>query len=207
MKKETGIRDQGSEQGKRWTRDDGRGKMERKQKTRRRRSEDGRPGNVEHGSDAFSGNLGSVHDLGFDLTVQSAKTCRGEAESEDGSAPKKFHPERIVMALNRLFLSPPHMGSDELEFVKEAFDSNYIAPLGPMVDAFEREFAEYTGIKYCVALSSGTAAMHLALRVLGSGFRVQGSGFRVLGSGFKVRGSGFRVVEVGERRMRFLHRH
>ena len=71
--------------------------------------------------------------------------------------------------LKRIFLSPPHMGGEEMRFVKEAFESNYIAPIGPMVDAFEREFAEYVGIKHCVALSSGTAAMHLALRILGVG--------------------------------------
>ena len=71
--------------------------------------------------------------------------------------------------MNRIFLSPPHMGGEELRFVKEAFESNYIAPLGPMVDAFEKEFAEYTGIKHCAAVSSGTAAMHLALRILGVG--------------------------------------
>ncbi len=69
----------------------------------------------------------------------------------------------------RLFLSPPHIGSAELEFVREAFASNYIAPLGPMVDAFEREFADYVGIPHCLALASGTAAMHLALRELGVG--------------------------------------
>ena len=69
----------------------------------------------------------------------------------------------------RLFLSPPHLGGEELDFVHEAFASNYIAPLGPMVDAFEREFAAYTGIPHCVALASGTAAMHLALRELGVG--------------------------------------
>ena len=56
-----------------------------------------------------------------------------------------------------------------MHFIKEAFESNYIAPLGPQVDAFEREFAEYVGIKHCVAVSSGTAAMHLALRILGVG--------------------------------------
>jgi len=67
---------------------------------------------------------------------------------------------------SRIFLSPPHMGGQEMNFIKEAFESNYIAPLGPMVDAFEKEFAEYTGIKYCAAVSSGTAAMHLALRYL-----------------------------------------
>ena len=62
---------------------------------------------------------------------------------------------------NRIFLSPPHMGGEELNFVKAAFESNYIAPLGPMVDAFEQEFAEKVGIAYAVAVSSGTAAMHL----------------------------------------------
>jgi dTDP-4-amino-4,6-dideoxygalactose transaminase len=71
--------------------------------------------------------------------------------------------------MKRLFLSPPHMSESELYFVKEAFASNYIAPLGPQVDAFEKAFSEYTGIEYCVALSSGTAAMHLALNVLGIG--------------------------------------
>lgn len=69
----------------------------------------------------------------------------------------------------RIFLSPPHMGDEELGLVREAFASNYIAPIGPMVDAFEQEFAAYTGIPHCVALASGTAAMHLALRELGVG--------------------------------------
>ena len=67
----------------------------------------------------------------------------------------------------RLFLSPPHMGGRESEFVQQAFASNYIAPLGPMVDAFEKEFAAYVGIPHCLALSSGTSATHLALRHLG----------------------------------------
>ena len=56
-----------------------------------------------------------------------------------------------------------------MSFIRKAFESNYIAPLGPQVDAFEREFAEYVGIRHCLALSSGTAAMHLALRILGVG--------------------------------------
>ena len=72
-------------------------------------------------------------------------------------------------ATPRLFLSPPHMGDNEERYVREAFASNYIAPLGPMVDAFEAEFAAYTGIPHCVALTSGTAALHLALRCLGVG--------------------------------------
>ncbi|PIU31083.1 MAG: aminotransferase DegT, partial [Syntrophobacteraceae bacterium CG07_land_8_20_14_0_80_61_8] len=73
------------------------------------------------------------------------------------------------MKSKRIFLSPPHMGGEEERFVREAFESNYIAPLGPQVDAFEREFAEKVGIRHAVALSSGTAAMHLALRILGVG--------------------------------------
>jgi len=69
----------------------------------------------------------------------------------------------------RLFLSPPHLSGAERRRVAEAFASNYIAPLGPQVDAFERAFAEHTGIPHCLAVSSGTAAMHLALRCLGVG--------------------------------------
>ena len=66
----------------------------------------------------------------------------------------------------RIFLSPPHMSGEEMKYIQEAFDSNYIAPLGPQVDAFEAEFSEKVGISNVVALSSGTAAMHLALRNL-----------------------------------------
>ncbi|HPJ57170.1 MAG TPA: aminotransferase class I/II-fold pyridoxal phosphate-dependent enzyme [Kiritimatiellia bacterium] len=69
----------------------------------------------------------------------------------------------------RIFLSPPHMSGREQELVRQAFESNYIAPLGPMVDAFEADFSAYTDIPHCVALSSGTAATHLALRHLGAG--------------------------------------
>jgi pyridoxal phosphate-dependent aminotransferase EpsN len=67
----------------------------------------------------------------------------------------------------RIFLSPPHIGGAEAGFVAEAFKSNWIAPLGPNVDAFERELASYVEAKSAVALSSGTAAIHLALRLLG----------------------------------------
>lgn len=67
----------------------------------------------------------------------------------------------------RIFLSPPHMGGRELEYIHEAFADNYIAPLGRHVDAFENSVKELTGAKYAVALSSGTAAIHLALRNLG----------------------------------------
>ena len=66
-------------------------------------------------------------------------------------------------------MSPPHLGGGELGHVRNAFASNYIAPVGPQIGAFEKEFSAYTGIKHCVALSSGTAAIHLALRGLGVG--------------------------------------
>ena len=71
--------------------------------------------------------------------------------------------------LDRLYLSPPHIGPDELALVTEAFETNWVAPVGPHVDAFEREFAERVGAAHAVALSSGTAALHLALRDLGVG--------------------------------------
>lgn len=58
------------------------------------------------------------------------------------------------------------MSGDELKFIKEAFDSNWIAPLGPHVDAFEKETAEYAGVKAALALSCGSAAIHLGLRLL-----------------------------------------
>lgn len=70
---------------------------------------------------------------------------------------------------NRIYLSPPHMSGLEEEYVKEAFETNWIAPLGPHVTAFEQEVAAYAGIGGALALSSGTAAIHLALRLLGVG--------------------------------------
>jgi dTDP-4-amino-4,6-dideoxygalactose transaminase len=72
-----------------------------------------------------------------------------------------------VSSTKRIYLSPPHLSGRELELVREAFESNWIAPLGPHVDAFEQEFARAVGLPYAAALSSGTAALHLALRILG----------------------------------------
>ena len=67
---------------------------------------------------------------------------------------------------SRIFLSPPHMSGNEQKYINEAFETNWIAPLGPNVDAFEKELAEYVGSKGAAAVSSGTAAIHLALRLL-----------------------------------------
>lgn len=74
------------------------------------------------------------------------------------------------MSLNqRIYLSPPHMGQEEQQWVQQAFATNWIAPLGPNVDVFEKEIAGYVGASGALALSSGTAAIHLALRLLGVG--------------------------------------
>jgi dTDP-4-amino-4,6-dideoxygalactose transaminase len=67
----------------------------------------------------------------------------------------------------RIYLSSPHMGSQEQEFVREAFETNWLSPLGPNVDGFEAEFANRVGSQYAAALSSGTAALHLALIIAG----------------------------------------
>lgn len=69
----------------------------------------------------------------------------------------------------RILLSSPHLGQYEMEYIQEAFDTNWIAPIGPNVDAFEKELAAYVGSNDAAALSSGTAAIHLALRILGIG--------------------------------------
>lgn len=69
----------------------------------------------------------------------------------------------------RIYLSAPHMGGGEQAYVADAFASNWIAPLGPHVDAFQFEFAKLVGAPHAVALSSGTAALHLALQLLGVG--------------------------------------
>lgn len=69
----------------------------------------------------------------------------------------------------QILLSTPHMGDREQEFVKEAFDTNWIAPLGPHVDTFEQEFCQVVGAKHAAAVSSGTVALHLALKLIGVG--------------------------------------
>ena len=73
------------------------------------------------------------------------------------------------MDKKRIYLSCPTMHREEQEFVQEAFDTNWVAPLGPNVNALEKEIAAYTGAGYASALSAGTAAIHLALKMLGVG--------------------------------------
>lgn len=66
----------------------------------------------------------------------------------------------------KIYLASPHMGKEELSYVKDAFDSNWIAPLGPNVDLFERKVCNYVGVSNATALSSGTSAIHMALKCL-----------------------------------------
>ena len=71
----------------------------------------------------------------------------------------------------KIWLASPHMSKEkyEMQYVQEAFDTNWIAPLGPNVNEFEKEFAARIGAKHAVALSSGTAAVHMALKAAGVG--------------------------------------
>ncbi|WP_394218331.1 aminotransferase class I/II-fold pyridoxal phosphate-dependent enzyme [Halobacillus trueperi] len=71
------------------------------------------------------------------------------------------------MTDSKIYLSPPHMTGNEQKYIKEAFDSNWIAPVGKNIDLFEQDIAQYVGAKGAVAVSSGTAAIHLALSILG----------------------------------------
>jgi dTDP-4-amino-4,6-dideoxygalactose transaminase len=84
----------------------------------------------------------------------------------------------------RIYLSPPHLGGAELGYVQDAFASNWIAPVGPYLDLFEKKLANYVGVGHCTALSSGTAAIHLGLIALGVG-----QGDEVICSTFTFAGS------------------
>ncbi len=92
----------------------------------------------------------------------------------------------------RLLLSPPYMGTREQDYVREAFESNWIAPLGPQVARFEEEMAARVQMPYALATSAGTAALHLALRALGVG-----AGDRVFCSSFTFAASCNPIVYQG----------
>lgn len=105
---------------------------------------------------------------------------------------------QVVAVLDRkeidaqILLSTPHMSDFERQYVEEAFTTNWIAPLGPNVDAFERELAEMVGVRHAAALSSGTAALHLGLRLLGVG-----AGDKVFCSTFTFAASANPIVYQG----------
>jgi dTDP-4-amino-4,6-dideoxygalactose transaminase len=92
----------------------------------------------------------------------------------------------------KIWLSSPHMSGGEMKYINEAFATNWIAPLGPNVDKFEKEISNYLSVKSCAALSSGTAAIHLALIVLGVK-----SGDEVLCSSFTFSASANPIVYLG----------
>ena len=92
----------------------------------------------------------------------------------------------------RILLSTPHIGEEELKFVQEAFDTNWVAPVGPNIDFFEQEFSQVVGSQYAAALSSGTAALHLALKLVGVG-----SGDEVFCSSFTFIASASPIAYLG----------
>ncbi|NKB87368.1 MAG: pyridoxal phosphate-dependent aminotransferase [Acidobacteria bacterium] len=92
----------------------------------------------------------------------------------------------------RLYLSPPHMDGDEIESIREAFDSNWITSLGPALEGFERDIEDRLGCRHALALSSGTAALHLALHHLGVG-----PGSTVLCSSLTFIASASPIVQLG----------
>ena len=68
--------------------------------------------------------------------------------------------------MKKIYLSPPHMSGKELEYIKDVFKDNWIAPIGPHLNLFEERVKEYTGAKYAIAVNSCTAGIHLALKAL-----------------------------------------
>jgi len=99
----------------------------------------------------------------------------------------------------KVWLSSPHMGSNEIEFVKDAFLTNWIAPLGPHVDGFENDIQSYVKVSHAAVLSSGTAAIHLALIILGveAGDEVLCQSFTFSGSANPIMYQGATPVFIG----------
>ncbi len=94
--------------------------------------------------------------------------------------------------MTRIYLSPPEVGPEERRMLLDAFDSNWIAPVGPDLDAFETELAALAGVEHAVALSSGTAALHLSLLLAGVG-----AGAEVLVPSFTFVATAAAVTYVG----------
>ena len=92
----------------------------------------------------------------------------------------------------RIWLSPPHMGGNEIKYIHEAFRTNWVAPLGPNVNGFEQDLVNYTGAGSVSVLSSGTAAIHLALILLNIK-----PGDEIIVSSFTFSGSVNPIIYVG----------
>ncbi|MDX1628078.1 MAG: DegT/DnrJ/EryC1/StrS aminotransferase family protein, partial [Fulvivirga sp.] len=100
--------------------------------------------------------------------------------------------------MKRIYLSPPYLSGNELKYVKGAMKANWIAPVGPDIDAFEQLISDYFNNVHVVALSSGTAAIHLALKILdvNQGDEVICSTFTFAGSCFPIRYQGATPVFI-----------
>ena len=109
--------------------------------------------------------VGTTRRSAVDLMREKAINCVPIVD-EQGRVTEVWRQSDIDMPI---LLSTPHMGDEERTFVANAFDTNWIAPLGPNVDAFETDLASKVGLGHAAALSSGTAAIHLALILLGVG--------------------------------------
>lgn len=95
--------------------------------------------------------------------------CRVQGRRIEAWAAAERSPLSIVSANPRIYVSPPHLGAAERELLLSAFDSNWISTVGPHVDNFEREMADLCEVRHAAGLSSGTAALHLALVVIDAG--------------------------------------
>ncbi len=139
-------------------------------------------GGVKVGAGAFVGMGASVLQcvsIGAGTTVGANAAVLNDLEADVVAVGVPARVKKPVNPLNkkprdndmskRIFLSPPYMSPRERELLLDAFDSNWIAPLGPHVDLFEKEVASRVGTQEAVALSSGTAALHLALLLMGVG--------------------------------------
>ncbi len=100
--------------------------------------------------------------------IQSIKFNKidGSKETLELTEPIRFSEIINEDSRRKIYLSSPHMGEEEIKYVLEAFDTNWIAPMGPNVENFENEIANYVKVKRCLALSSGTSAIHMALKLL-----------------------------------------
>ena len=96
------------------------------------------------------------------------------------------------MATDKIYLSAPHMGENELKYIHEAFDTNWISTVGPQINAFEQRLSTYCGTEGAAALASGTAAIHLALKILGVS-----SGDKVLCQSFTFAASANPITYLG----------
>ena len=125
------------------------------------------------GDTALLGTLPEAHPIAVDETADAAEVLRIMDAHQIDHVPvldAQNKPVDIIFRRElsqRIWLSSPHLGNEETAFVEEAFKTNWIAPLGPHVNAFETELASHVGVGYAAAVSSGTAAIHLGLVLLG----------------------------------------